>query len=101
MRRTILALTVICFAPTAVIASTSGRDELVRDSAVGVVQKHQIAPGGLAGRDQEDSSGGNIILAKGDQSASGPGTGGQKGQKKGGGKGQQKEGKDNKGKGKS
>ncbi len=104
MRRTILALTVIFLAPTAVMASTSGR-ELVGDSEFGTagaaIQKRQIAPGGVAGSDQGGSLGGNVILAKGDQSGTGPGAGGQKGQKKGGHKGKQKEGKDNKDKDKS
>lgn len=103
MRRTILALTVIFLAPTAVMASTSGR-ELVGDSELGAagaaIQKRQIAPGGVAGSDQGGSLGGNVILAKGDQTGTGPGAGGQKGQKKGGHKGKQKEGKDNKDKGK-
>ncbi len=99
MRRTIFALTVLVLAPTAVMASTSGR-ELVGDSELGgaagaVVQKRQIAPGGVAGSDQGGSLGGKVILAKGDQSGRGPGAGGQKGQKKGGHKGKQKEGKDN------
>ena len=103
MRRTIFALTVIVLAPTAVMASTSGR-ELVGDSELGAagaaIQKRQIAPGGVAGSDQGNSLRGNIILARGDQSGRGPGAGGQKGQKKGGHKGKQKEGKDNKERGK-
>ena len=104
MRKTILTLTVIFLAPTAVMASTSGR-ELVGDSELGAagaaIQKRQIAPGGVAGSDQGGSLGGNVILAKGDQTGTGPGAGGQKGQKKGGHKGKQKEGKDNKDKDKS
>ena len=54
------------------------------------VQKRQIAPIGGQG-----FSGGNVILAKGDQTGTGPGLGGQKGKKKGGHKGKQPEGKDN------
>lgn len=100
MRSAVFALTFIFLAPTAVMASTSSRD-LVGDSALGAIQQRQVARGGLAGSDQEGSSGANMILAKGDQSGAGPGIGGQKGQKKGGGKGKQKEGKDNKGKGRS
>ena len=97
MRRTVFALTVLFLAPTAVMASVSG-GELVRNSELGtaaaVLQKHPVATGGLA-IGQRDPSGGNIILAKGDQSGNGPGIGGQKGQKKGGHKGRQAEGKDN------
>ena len=94
MRRTIFALTVMFLAPTAVMAATSGR-ELVGNSELGAIQKRQIVPGGLAGSDQGRSLEGKVILAQGDQSARGPGTGGQKGQKKGGFKGKQAKGKDN------
>ncbi len=101
MRRTILALTVIFLAPTAVMASTSGRG-LVGDPELGTaaagIQNRQIAPVGVAGSDQGGSLRGNVILARGDQSGTGPGAGGQKGQKKGGHKGKQQEGKDNPGK---
>ncbi len=97
MRRTVLALAVLFLAPTAAMAAVGG-GELVgnseKGSAAAVFQKYPIAPGGVA-VDQRGPSGGNIILAKGDQSGNGPGLGGQKGQKKGGHKGRQAEGKDN------
>jgi hypothetical protein len=97
MRRTVLALAVLFLAPTAAMAAVGG-GELVgnseKGSAAAVLQKYLIAPGGVA-VDQRGPSGGNIILAKGDQSGNGPGVGGQKGQKKGGNKGKQAEGKDN------
>jgi hypothetical protein len=97
MRRTIFALTAIFLAPTAAMASVAG-GELVGNSELGaaaaVIQKHQTAPGSVA-IGQRGRSGGNIILAKGDQSGNGPGLGGQKAQKKGGHKGRQAEGKDN------
>ena len=92
MRR-IFALMFVLLAPTAVMASTSGR-ELVGGSELSAIQKPQCAPGGVAGSGQGGSSAGNLILAKGDRSGAGPGLGGQKGQKKGGGKGKQKEAKD-------
>ena len=108
MRRMIFALTAIFLAPTAAMASAPS-GELVVDSELGAVsaaiQKRQVAPGGGVATGQRGFSGGNVILAKGDMSGTGPGTGGQKGQKKGGHKGKQNEGKDNpskqKGKGKS
>jgi hypothetical protein len=93
MRRTILALTVIFLAPTAVMALTAGR-ELVGDSELGAagaaIQKRQIAPGGVAGSGHGGFLGGNVILAKGDKSGTGPGLGGHKGEKKGEHKGGQK-----------
>ena len=98
MRRTIFALTAIFLAPTAVMASAPG-GELVGNSELGaaaaVIQKREIAPGGGVAIGQRGNMGGNVILAKGDQSGTGPGLGGQKGQKKGGHKGKQQEGKDN------
>lgn len=101
MRRTILALTAVFLAPTTVTASVAG-GELVGNSQLGaaaaVIQKRENAPGGVASS-QQGFMGGNVILAKGDQSGTGPGLGGQKGQKKGGHKGKQQEGKDNPGKG--
>jgi hypothetical protein len=87
MRRTILALTVIFLAPTAVMALTAGRE--IGDSELGAaaaIQKRQIAPGDVAG----SGHGGNVILAKGDKSGTGPGHGGHKGAKKGERKGGQK-----------
>jgi hypothetical protein len=88
MRRTILALTVIFLAPTAVLALTAGREQ-VGDPELGAtgaaIQKRQIAPGDVAG-----SGHGNVILAKGDKSGTGPGHGGHKGAKKGERKGGQK-----------
>ena len=95
MRRTILALAVFVLAPTAAMASTSGRELGVGDSAGAAFRKYQIAPGGFAGSDQGGYLGGKLILAKGDQGGTGPGAGGHKGQKKGGHHGKQKEGKDN------
>lgn len=95
MRRTIFAFTVTLLAPTAVMASTSGQG-LVRDypgSEAARFDISQIVPGSLAGS-QGGFSGDKVILAKGDKSGTGPGLGGQKGQKKGGGKGKQKKDKD-------
>ena len=89
MRRTILALTVIFLTPTAVMALTPGRAQ-IGDPELGAagaaIQKRQIAPGDVAGGGQ----GGNVILAKGDKSGTGPGHGGHKGAKKGEKKGGQK-----------
>jgi hypothetical protein len=89
MRRTILALTVIFLSPTAVMASTAGR-ELVKHSDFGAagaaIEKLPVAPDGVAGSDQ---GGRNVILAKGDKTGTGPGAGGHKGQKKGERKGRQ------------
>ena len=87
MRRTILALTVVFLAPTAVMAMTAG-PELVGDSAGAVI--YQIAPGGVAGIRHEGLLGGNVILAMGDKSGTGPGKGGHKGQHKAERKGGQK-----------
>ena len=99
MRSTIIALTAVLLAPGAAIASV-GSGNLVGNVKFGAaLQEPQIAPGSDALVGQRGSSGGNLILAKGDQSGSGPGAGGQKGQKKGGHKGKQAEGKDNPGKG--
>ena len=99
MRRTIVALTAIFLAPTAVMASVSS-GELVGDSELGVsaatFQERQIAPAG----DLANGQRGFMVLAKGDMSATGPGVGGQKGKKQGGHKGKQKEGNDNPDKGK-
>ena len=88
MRRTIFALTAIFLAPMPVMASAQG-GKLVGDSELGVAAAdRRVAIG------QPD--GGYIILAKGDQSGTGPGQGGHKGKKSGGHHGKQKEGKDNK-----
>jgi hypothetical protein len=95
MRRTILALTVIFCAPTAVMALTAGSD---LGAAGAAIQQGEIAPGSSAGSGHEDVLGGNVILAKGDQSGSGPGAGGHKGAHKGEGKGRQPESKMAKGK---
>lgn len=93
MRRTIVALTAIFLAPTAVLASATG-GKLAGNSELGAAAAiHQIVPGAMG---QQDLLGGKLILAKGDQKGDGPGVGGQKGQKKGGNKGKLKEGKDNK-----
>ena len=78
MRRTLLVLTVIFCAPTAVMALTPSR-ALVGDSDVGA------------------AAAGNVILVKGDKSGSGPGTGGHKGAHKAEHKGGQKHENDNKG----
>ena len=100
MRKTILALTVIFFVPTAVMALTAGR-ALVGDSELGAagpaIQQGQIAPGGIAGSGHDGFLGGNVILAKGDQSGTGPGRGGHKGAHKSEGKGGQAESKAAKG----
>jgi len=83
------------------MALTAGR-ALVGDSelgaAVAAFQQGQIAPGGIAGSGHEGFLGGNVILAKGDQSGTGPGAGGHKGAHKGEGKGGQPESKARKGK---
>ena len=93
MRRTILALTVIFLAPTAVMALTAGREQ-VGDAELGAagaaIQKRQIAPGDVAGSGDGGFLEGNVILAKGDKSGTGPGHGGHKGAKKGERKGGQK-----------
>ena len=91
MRRLILGLTVIFLAPTAVMALTAGREQ-VGDSelAAAAIQKRQIAPGDVAGSGHGGPLGGNVILAKGDKSGTGPGHGGHKGAKKGERKGGQK-----------
>ena len=98
MRKTFFALTAICLAPTAAMASVSGR-ALVGGSELGAtaatVQERHIAPSDRGEIGQRDSLKGKILLAKGDMSGNGPGVGGQKGQKKGGHKGKQSEGKDN------
>ena len=86
MRGTILGLTAIFLVPTAVMAMTAG-PELAGDSAVAGV--HQIAPG-VAGIDHGGLSAGNVILAMGDKSGTGPGKGGHKGQHKAENKGGQK-----------
>ena len=98
MRRTFFALTAICLAPTAVMASVAG-GELVGDSGLGatkaVIQIGEIAPSGGVAVGQQGRLGGYVTLAKGDMAGDGPGAGGQRGKKKGGHKGKQKEGKDN------
>lgn len=86
MRRTIATLAVIFLAPTAVMAMTAG-PELVGDPAAAAI--HQIAPG-VPGIGHEGLSGGNVILAMGDKSGTGPGHGGHKGQHKAEKKGGQK-----------
>ncbi|WP_156952002.1 hypothetical protein [Bradyrhizobium sp. WSM1743] len=93
MRRTILVLTVIFCAPTTVMALPAGR-AVVGDAELGAagvaIQPGQIAPGGIAGSGDQDFWGPNVILAKGDKSATGPGAGGHKGAHKGERKGGQK-----------
>lgn len=95
MRITSVLLTAILLAPTAAMASAVG-GELVGASELGAagaaIQKHPIALRGVAAIGQRGLGGGNVILAKGDKSGTGPGLGGHKGQKKGGGHGKQKEG---------
>jgi len=93
MRRTILVLTIVSCVPTAVMALTAGR-AIVGGPAI---QQGQIAPGGIVGSGQDRFLGGKVILAKGDQSGSGPGKGGHKGAHKAEGKGGQPEGKAHKG----
>jgi len=76
--------------PTAVMALTSG-GELVRETELGAARgaiQTQII-GGVGANGQRGLLGGNVILAKGDKSGTGPGLGGHKGQKKGGRKGGQ------------
>jgi len=97
MRRKMFVLTAILLSPTAAMALPAG-GALVGGAAGAAVQERQLSPGDIAGSDQ-GALGGNVILAKGDKSGTGPGAGGHKGQKKGGGHGKQP--KDNKGKGKS
>jgi hypothetical protein len=100
MRRTIVVLTIIFCLPTAVMALTAGRAP-VGDSELGTagpaIQQGQIAPGGLPGSGHDGFLGGNVILAKGDQSGTGPGHGGHKGAHKAEGKGGQAESKAAKG----
>lgn len=88
MRRTILALTVILCAPTAVMAFTAGPE---LGAAGAAIQQGRSAPGGIAGAAHEGLLGGNVILAKGDQTGTGPGKGGHKGKKLAEGKGGQPE----------
>lgn len=100
MRITIIALTAIFIAPTAVLASAAP-GKLTPDTRLvrAVVQSNQLAlVGAMIG--QPGGLGDNVILVKGDQSGNGPGTGGHKGQKKGGHHGKHEEGKDNPNKGK-
>lgn len=95
MRSTIIALTVVFWAPAAAMAlPTSGDPE--SGAAGGAIQQRQILPGGVAGSDQDGVLGGKVILAKGDKSGTGPGAGGQKGQRKGGNHGKQKKDKKDK-----
>jgi hypothetical protein len=93
MRSTAIALTAVLLATTAAMASVAS-GELLGGAAGAAIQKPQADPVGDAAAGQRGSWGGNLILAKGDQSGTGPGVGGQKGQKKGGHKGKQAEGKD-------
>jgi hypothetical protein len=101
MRRTILISTVVLCASTAAMA-LPGR-ALVGDAEFGVagptIHQGQIAPAGFMGSSQPGFTRGNVILAKGDQSGTGPGAGGHKGKKLGEGKGGQPESKMAKGKG--
>ena len=90
MRSTILALTVIFLAPTAVMAQVG---DLELGAAGAAIQKRQIAPGDVAGSGHGGFLGGNVILAKGDKTGTGPGRGGHKGAHKGEHKGGQKHGK--------
>jgi len=94
MRKKIFALTAIFLAPTTVMALAGG--EWAGGPGPGATQGLQIAAGEGFAINQGDYPKGTVILAKGDQSGSGPGHGGHKGQKKGGHHGKQKEGKDNK-----
>ena len=71
MRTYILAATIL--AVTGVTGYTAV-EALVGDPT----QNPQVRSGGVAG----DDHGGNVILAKGDKSGTGPGAGGHKGQKK-------------------
>lgn len=89
MRKTILAVTVFLLGSTAVMALTAGRAPV--GAAGTAIQNRQIARGDVAG--QGGSLGaGNIIIAKGDKSGTGPGRGGHKGAHKGEHKGGQKHG---------
>ncbi len=90
MRRTILALTVILCAPTAVMAFTAGSE---LGAAGAAIQQGQIAPGGIAGSSHEGFVGGNVILVKGDQKGTGGGKGGHPGKHLAAGHGGQPEGK--------
>jgi hypothetical protein len=92
MRRAIFAFTVLLLAPAVMALPVGGDPEI--GAAGSAVEKRQILPGGVAGSDEGGSLWGKVILAKGDKTGTGPGAGGQKGQKKGngnsGGKGKQK-----------
>jgi hypothetical protein len=92
MRRTILVLTVIFLSPTAVMALTADREQVgapEMGAAGAAIQERQVAPGDVAGSGR-GFVGGNVILAKGDKSGTGPGRGGHKGAHKGEHKGGQK-----------
>jgi hypothetical protein len=84
MRKYFLAGTIL--AVTAVTGYTAG----------GTLVGNPWQSGGVAGSDH----GGNVILAKGDKSGTGPGAGGHKGQKKAERKGGQHTGEEKGGKGK-
>jgi len=92
MRRAIFAFTVLLLAPAVMALAAGGDSEL--GAAGSAAQKRQILPGSVAGSNEGGSLWGKVILAKGDRTGTGPGAGGQKGQKKGngnsGGKGKQK-----------
>jgi hypothetical protein len=101
MRRAILVLAVSFCASTAVMAMPGrtlvGHSESQASGAATV--EGQIAPAGIVGSSDEGFLRGNVILAKGDQSGTGPGNVGHKGAHKGEGKGGQPESKAAKGKG--
>jgi hypothetical protein len=100
MRRTILVLAVSFCASTAVMAMPGRTLVGNSESASGAATvKGQIAPVGVVGSSDEGFVRGNVILAKGDQSGTGPGAGGHKGKKMGEGKGGQPESKAAKAKG--
>jgi hypothetical protein len=77
MRKYVLAATIL--AVTAVTGYTAGA------ALVGDPTQNTQVRSGIAGADH----GGNVILAKGDKSGTGPGSGGHKGAHKGEGKGKQ------------
>lgn len=89
MRRTILVVTLVALAPTAVMALTPAR-LIPGEAAPNLTGEANIT--GLAGTAHPESFRGNVILAKGDKSGTGPGAGGHKGAHKGEKKGGQEHG---------
>jgi hypothetical protein len=92
MRSTVLVLTVVLCAPTAVMALAPARPLLGDRALAAAAAANPTGPTDVAGLvgSADGSVRGNVILAKGDKTGTGPGAGGHKGQKKGGNHGKQK-----------